>query len=952
MDKMVDWKFTAQAPGIIKAEEFMEAVYHRKISGNEVSHATVIDGDIKLNSLDCDYKLVVHNTTFTGHFDFSEARFNKTLDLSFCTFKKNVNFAGTQIDRSLLLTGARIFSSQYNLLWLHLELWWFIHAIKLIAPVNGRNAARSYPDKWWTWWFLTGARIVGEQKPANFEQVFIKGNFDASSTNEHRMTCSGSINLNRARVLGKVSFNGAKIRADLSLQGAEIRGNLFCRPKGEKRTEIGGRLWLRGAKIKSQVDLGGASIGTGGFAPDYEDDQELPIALAMEAIEIEGGLLCSPFLQNNNRSTTYRTEILGYAWLSGARVKGKLDFSGACIEGDLDLREAKIEGKLDLATEIFGSNLYCTEIAGKANLTRVKVSDGVFLGGVKVGRDLDQQEGLEGALILKEAEIQGGLKLESPEFNLTRYSNEVKEGDLLAKVQSLHLTQVYGAARLSGARISGGANLSGAIITGSLILKGTEIAGDLECQPFKLVEEYHPTIVGEHVELVGANVEGIVDFSGICIGQDLKLEDTRIERDLKLTLKDPSIKLLNCNMMSEGANRGDKDNLEHKRIGRNLSLKGTNIKGGITCELDQIGEQIDFQMCSTRHMRLLVQSSDIKTKSSTNVIEKSRKRLRYMHKVYRNFIFSELQGTYDELLLMLLKPEVKRDFSNTPKLSLAFAEVVELEIPRSFSSRYSKQLNLEGFKYQRLKWQSSDEGNRIENHSNPKNGKKIKKNSIVELLEAAEPFPKDVYLLTEKYLRNQDAEVDANSVYLALKRRDRKRIVSEEAEIFTWYQALWTYFRNFLEWLFLELPTGYGTNYSRVSIHLLGVWILSFFLFLSPNSVEPHIAITTNDVMEVSEASVKRMVYGPHPKPSEWPWPSALWESTQVVFPIVSISASEKWEPSSMSLFVTRSNEGIEKKSFLSYENYASLISLFSWLLVPSLLARVPGINRGERKGD
>lgn len=381
-----------------------------------------IDDDIRLNYIDCVYNLVVSNTTFKKDFDVSGAHFKKSLNLSGCNFEQNVNFERTQIDGNLLLTGIKIESCQDT---------------------------------------PTGVKKVSDQKSANFKQVYVGGNLDASATSERQMTCSGSINLNRARVLGKVSFNGAKITGDLLLQGAEINGNFFCRPKGKNRTEIGGRVWLRGAKIKSQVDLGGASIGAKGFEPTYEDDLKLPIALALEAAKLEDGLFCSPYPQGNDHSKAYHTEIFGFAWLLGVKITGKLDFSGASIKGNLVLREAKIEGKLDLTPEIFDSSVYCTEITGKADLARVKVSDGVLLSGVKIGKDLSKEEKSEGALILKEAEIQGGLKLSRFESIPKGHSEEEKKGDLQ------HSTKIYGTTSLSGAKVSGGADFSEAFIEGA-----------------------------------------------------------------------------------------------------------------------------------------------------------------------------------------------------------------------------------------------------------------------------------------------------------------------------------------------------------------------------------------------------------------------------------------------------------------------------------------------------
>jgi len=918
----------------IPAEDFIQAVKEAASRGNldlaeELSKAEnrfcntfigINDEDaIDLNSIDYPYKLVINNTTFKGHFNVSGAHFKKSLDLSCCTFEQNVNFLGAQIDGRLTLAGARIF-----------------------------------------------CRKLSEDK-ANFRLIHINGDLVAYATSEHRTSFSTDVNFSSAKVLGQATFSGAEIKGKLDLQGAEIKGNLFFSPKEKWRTEIDGQVWLPAAKIKGQVDLGGASIGAREVRGNYEDDKKVRIALALEAAEIEDGLLCSP--NPKVLSNIYRTEIFGCAWLPGARITGKVDLSGARIEGDLVLREAKIEGKLDLMREIFDSKCYRTEITGKADLTRVQVSDGAFLRGAKIGRDLDKEKKSEGALILKEAKVQGGLKLNSStrDFDTT--------------------TEIFGTTQLSGAKISGGADFSGAIIQGSLILKGVEIAGDLDCQ----LRKDYPTRICGNVELIEAKVAGCVDLSGASIGLDLNLEGAEIERNLDLTrnkwdnerdlsceLKSfNSPKLVNRNVNSGEAKEASKVNFRDTRIGKNLILKGTKIKGDFTCRLDRIQGLADFLMCSARSMELLVQYSE-DLEFPQKLIPRLFQRFEKIYSSYRNFIFVKDPQSHISLLFLSLKDSNDDD---EPKLNLALAEVVELKIPKHLPSKYWKEINLEGFKFQKLTWHKKDEGKGVENNNyskedevrkNNSNGnrdkdQKTKKNSYVELLEAAKPFPKDTYRFMEKYLRNRDAEVDANRVFLAMKRRDRWEPVSEEVKISLWYRV-WKYVRNFLEWVLLQVPTEYGTNYSKVTIYLLLVWFISGVLFWSsPESVEPHILATVNDAK--TTPTVKQVVNASHSKPDHLSWTIAMWESTQIVLPIVSIPVAEKWEPSSESIinaleerygWIKSVIDAFEEKfewnrdwnKYISYENYASGISLISWLIVPSILAGIPGINRGERKQE
>jgi hypothetical protein len=92
--------------GILLATDLMECI----ISNQPIEpiDGVVVEGNIGLNSVNYDYKLVIQNTIFKGKFDVSESHFRRSVDLSGCIFEHNVNFSDAHIERNLILTEVEI----------------------------------------------------------------------------------------------------------------------------------------------------------------------------------------------------------------------------------------------------------------------------------------------------------------------------------------------------------------------------------------------------------------------------------------------------------------------------------------------------------------------------------------------------------------------------------------------------------------------------------------------------------------------------------------------------------------------------------------------------------------------------------------------------------------------------------------------------------------------------
>jgi hypothetical protein len=357
---------------------------------------------------------------------------------------------------------------------------------------------------------LSGCEIIaGEllREAANFDLIQIKGRLIANAIKGKQLHCTGTINFNSAKVFGKVDFSGAKIDKDLYFQQAEIE-DLRLREKEKYQAEIGGKLWLLGIKSKGQISLRGSII---------HGDVELQAAVLGDDLDLRPGLNIT---RVNGNIILRRIDIKGDAELGKCEVKGEVNLEGAEIKGKLICTQAKFN-KL---------NLDGGRVLGEVNLNCIQI---------------------QSDLILKGADIRGGLKIMMEENNCADIKNHIK---------------------ISGSKILGGVDLSGAKIGGYLSFKGAEISGDVDCK-FDIVKE--------DVDFTGAKIFGQVDFTGVNVEKDINFTGTKIERNLIF-----------------------ERSLNHDLRVKNLILEGSEIKGELRCTLDKILGEVNLQMCIAQYVKL------------------------------------------------------------------------------------------------------------------------------------------------------------------------------------------------------------------------------------------------------------------------------------------------------------------------------------------------------------
>jgi hypothetical protein len=184
----------------------------------------------------------------------------------------------------------------------------------------------------------------------------------------------------------------------------------------------------------------------------------------------------------------------------------------------------------------------------------------------------------------------------------------------------------------------------------------------------------------------------------------------------------------------------------------------------------------------------------------------------------------------------------------------------------------------------------------------------------IGVLNRLEPFPKTTYLSLEKWLRNRGHDDEANEVYLAMKRRQRRSR---------------TFGLALLEWLILDFPIRYGLHsYRLFALYFLPVLILALVLFHTEQAVTPR-----------GSAAAGEAAPG-------WTLLDDWWLSLQMTF-LVPMPTSDAWKPSTRPIPgpVTVLGQTVR------YSDFAAVVSLLSWVTVPLFLASVSGLIKRVGSG-
>jgi len=739
--------------------------------------------------------------------------------------------------------------------------------------------------------------------------TIFKGCFDLSETHFSR-----SVDLSGCSFEKNVNFSAVQVDCNLTLTNAKISSS--CEPpdswrlKSFERIRVQGVLDARGLKAKVVLNFNHSQIGKL-LLCSYKERTEckdvrllgarilyqldcsgikIDDDLILQGADIQSDLFC-------NTSENYRTEVGGDVCLVGAKILGRADLSGIKIAGNLALECADIQGALDFKPEKDSDEQWHhTEIAGYADLGGAKISPLVNLSGAKI----------VGYLSLQAAEIKGNL------FCL--YHPETERS-----------TQIGEFVDFTGIYVTKSIRLGGAEIEGDLNLQGAEVKGDL-C--FRVDKNVKATIIKGNANLVEVKVLGSIHFGGTQIGGNLDLKRAEIKSKLGFEVGGDYPTKIEKNLNLAGAKLLGNLDLSGLKVGADLILKGVEILGSVDTNVSPESRQKPPQAVIGGRVNLnrarvssSVDLTGVKIKKNLDLTGAS-----LASNLYLSLNQIEGNANIKECSIHNISIDIKPS-SNTnqlvpnTKLDLSFAKVVSLKIKYSLP----KELNLEGFEFQHIELPETSRGG----------------NRYIEFLGISQPFDKGAYLYVEDWLRCQGGQIDANRVYVAMRRRNKDIKVSSSLDTFKGRFLL--FLQRSVERL-LSITIAYGTEtYRLFFIYFIPALLISSLLFGDKKSVELDWAVTAQDlrnpqIVERFNPQEPRLKDEPPIFPKIWSQKDAFWLALRVTLPIISIGSTDKWVPSSQNIELFRHETPV------TYRDYALSVTLLSWIAVPLFLAGVSGI--------
>jgi hypothetical protein len=356
------------------------------------------------------------------------------------------------------------------------------------------------------------------------------------------------------------------------------------------------------------------------------------------------------------------------------------------------------------------------------------------------------------------------------------------------------------------------------------------------------------------------------------------------------------------------------------RTGEGVSLVGARVSGGINVAQAQVGGPINLEDAVIEG-DLVCQGTDVAGEvllggaKITDAVKANGARV----KSHLN-----MQGTVVQGTLSCFPTEV----GGSVDMRSAWIHDADLDF-RRFGTSDLPDLQLDRCQFQELPW-FPDQSNQP-----PVRGEKSSRGQrayLLRFLDAANhPFCKSNYLLMEKLLRNSGEEEWADQVSRCRRAEDRKQKATP---------------LRFLEWLLLDLATGYGTRTHRLFWVFVLLLVVTALFFRPREAVERVVLVTAGDLAnpEVKPDRIEA--------PADWSWTDALLLSFRVNLPMVNLISGGDCKPSgaTVQVFGQRLQWQLGQWSFaITCEGWATFVSLLSYIVVPLFAAGVLGFIKKQQ---
>ena len=214
------------------------------------------------------------------------------------------------------------------------------------------------------------------------------------------------------------------------------------------------------------------------------------------------------------------------------------------------------------------------------------------------------------------------------------------------------------------------------------------------------------------------------------------------------------------------------------------------------------------------------------------------------------------------------------------------------------------------------------------------------------LLAQTKEYAEDAYDSVERWLRKSGKDAEANAVYLERSQRE-----------LTHGKMKWL---AYMLKMISSFTVGSGVRPLGLVLALLGWFAISWIFYSDPRSVEhPPSYVVPLGHAEESEISWANGNKG-MPNPSSWGAADGLWVALNVHIPVLHFWARDEWEPSSRPVTLLRIGGKeplgiIEPSAYefhapITYETYASIVQIFTYLAIPFLLIGWANISRRQHR--
>lgn len=817
--------------GAISADTFIDRLLDSR-KGSLVGRQ--VRGNVSLRGRMIDTSLRALNVTFWGEVDFSDCRFERSLDLAGCSFAKTLSLRNSHVGGSLDLSGIRVRTqSSATGTALPQTVSLDLRGMRIggdfdlsRATIESGTSPKRSADRGGV--LATGIRVGGRTElrglrtdnfvrfsGSQFDDEFTFGNDRETSARDGTAAIGRELKLDNCRFGGNILLEGGTIGTALELWASQCDGVFFVRPSPKGKTFADGfapctvlgtaifggirfkYIDIEGLTVRDSFNIFAAEIGQ--FRIHFGqsimsttlgrlelDDCRISGSLLIPALHVSGSFVGAKAIGARIRGLQVGGSVSVWSHLATFNTNhgGKwplapeADELRAVVNGDLEITGCTIGGELDL------TNLLCS---GRIHLDDTMVTRDVLMRSPLTARDLLDRVGLKLSAAARSTERSDRAAAREKRLELIRRARdaeEISEQNAQDRIRSLgDEPTVMPRPDLHTAAVA-------------LSMNNLSCANDVDLTGLVLVET-EPNRIGAHAALVDP-MPGHVDAQNVTVGRALRLFEECIE----------------CDLCESPERRGD----------------GIVAPGAINLSGATLGKLV-----MSRHSFEPTGPDD--RAADVGVV---------------------LAGAIiDEVTIA--------DLSRASRKSLNLPRPIDLRDVRV------------------SQWNIFD-------RKDPLIARHL---TYLSLADTDDRFRRRTWLSLERSLRDQGHSGDADFIYRAMERRD-EREGWRDARSGRWRVLGVPYF--ILKWIFFRKPfdvlIGYGTRPLRLLTLIVLFWLAALPFYREGRNFEPSLEMLAAEEGSFASSAAKPVAGSP---PSDWPPIAGLMYSLRHHVPVIALAPRDEW---------------------------------------------------------